>query len=218
MKSHRAVLAFLGLGLAMMMLPSSEACSCLPQHPQTAFCDSEYVIVAQVLRKTAAPNSYLNAYKIAIKKEYKMSDEARKLLAHGKLVTASMSSMCGVTLQPGMFYVIAANSDHVGLCDFIHPYGNLTAVEKRGLAGIYRKGCKCKIQQCMGGKCKARDGACLWSPFEVKGPCETSYGSCVPNGIVLADGTPKRCHWRKSPRFGQCVMENMAKSGSNGGK
>lgn len=215
MKANRRLLPLLAVllvvGLATVNLPTAMACSCMPQHPQTAFCDSEYVIVAQVLRKTASKHAHMDAYKIAIKKEYKMSDEARQLLRHGKLYTASMSSLCGVNLQPNKLYAIAANTDHVGLCDFVRPYSDLTIVEKRGLAGIYRKGCKCQIRQCYEVKCNVRPGGCNWSPFSARGDCETSYGSCVPVGPTHEDGTPIKCNWRRSPRYGQCVAGNGGK-------
>lgn len=211
MKANRPLsllLPVLVLGFVVtILLQSADACSCLPQHPQTAFCDSEYVIVAQVLRQTASKN-HLDAYKIAIKKEYKMSEEARQLLRNGKLYTASMSSLCGVQLEPNKLYAIAANTDHVGLCDFIRPYSDLTIVEKRGLAGIYRKGCRCQIRPCFMDKCDLRAGGCNWSPFSARGDCETSYGSCVPAGRTHEDGTPIKCHWRRSPRYGQCMAKN----------
>lgn len=197
--------------LATVLLPTSEACSCMLQHPQTAFCDSEYVIVAQVLRQTASKNS-MNAYKIVIKKEYKMSEEARNLLRNGKLYTASQSAMCGVQLDPNTLYAIAANTDHVGLCDFIRPYSQLTIVEKRGLAGIYRKGCQCEIRPCFAPKCNPSLGGCNWSPFSTRGDCETSYGSCVPAGRIQEDGTPIKCHWRRSPRYGQCMAKHENRS------
>ncbi|EAU75995.2 AGAP003319-PA [Anopheles gambiae str. PEST] len=212
MKTNRLLpLVLTIIGLAMVMLPTAETCSCLPQHPQTAFCDSQYVIVAQVLRKTASKNEAMDAYKIAIKKEYKMSDEARQLLNHGKLYTSTMDSACGIKLKPSTLYAIAANSEQVGLCDFIRPYDELSLVEKRGLAGVYRKGCKCKINHCWDDKCHQRLGSCNWTPFAPKGICETSYGSCVPAGVTKKNGAPIKCHWRRSPRFGQCVAENSPK-------
>lgn len=214
MKANRSlpVLAVVVFGLMTVLLPTTESCSCLPQHPQTAFCESDYVIVAQVLRRTASNDRpSMDAYKIAIKKEYKMSDEARQLLRHGKLYTPAMSSMCGIKLEPNMLYAIAANSEQVGLCDFVRPYSDLSIVEKRGLAGIYRKGCSCKINHCWSTKCNQRVGSCNWTPFAPKGICETSYGSCVPAGVVNEDGTPIKCHWRRSPRYGQCVAKNGGK-------
>lgn len=195
------------LGLTMVMLPTAETCSCQSVHPQTAFCNSAYVIVAQVLRKTASKYPDKDAYKIAIKKEYKMTDEARKLLSDGKLYTSSWDASCGIKLEPSKLYAIAADTEHVGLCDYIEPYAELSLVEKRGLAGVYRKGCKCRISYQQG----KRQGSCNWLPFTPKGECERSYGSCVPVGMVKPDGTPIKCHWRRSPRFGQCVAKDGGK-------
>uniref|UniRef100_A0A182VXP5 NTR domain-containing protein n=1 Tax=Anopheles minimus TaxID=112268 RepID=A0A182VXP5_9DIPT len=209
MKANRSLLSVaIVLALLAILLPTTESCSCLPQHPQTAFCESEYVIVAQVLRRTASKDHpSMDAYKIAIKKEYKMSEEARKLLRHGKLFTSSSGSMCGITLEPNKLYAIAANSEHVGLCDYVRPYSDLSIVEKRGLAGIYRKGCSCRINHCWNHKCNQQLGSCNWTPFAPRGNCEMSYGSCVPAGVVKEDGTPIKCHWRRSPRFGQCMAK-----------
>uniref|UniRef100_A0A182XXI3 Uncharacterized protein n=1 Tax=Anopheles stephensi TaxID=30069 RepID=A0A182XXI3_ANOST len=169
MKANRSLpmLAVVALGLLTVLLPTTESCSCYQQHPQTAFCDSQYVIIAQVLRRTASNDRALDAYKIAIKKEYK-----------------------------------------VGLCDFVRPYSELSIVEKRGLAGIYRKGCKCKIDVCTRPKCTQKVGSCSWSPYST---CETSNSSCVPTGIVNEDGTPIKCHWRRSLRYMQCLAKNGGK-------
>uniref|UniRef100_A0A182M9Z8 NTR domain-containing protein n=1 Tax=Anopheles culicifacies TaxID=139723 RepID=A0A182M9Z8_9DIPT len=212
MKANRTLLAVAILGLLAILLPTAESCSCQQQHPQTAFCASEYVIVAQVLRRTSSKDRpALDAYKIAIKKEYKMSEEARKFLRHGKLFTASSGSMCGITLEPNKLYAIAANSEQVGLCDYVHPYSNLTIVERRGLSGIYRKGCGCRINHCWKHKCSRRVGSCNWTPSTAKIDCTASFSSCVPAGVVNEDGTPIKCHWRRSQHFGQCMVENGGK-------
>lgn len=58
-----ALLVTLGV---ILQLSSTEACSCLPEHAQTAYCDAEYVIVAQVLRKSNRKHNDNNVYKIAL--------------------------------------------------------------------------------------------------------------------------------------------------------
>ncbi|XP_050100481.1 tissue inhibitor of metalloproteinase [Anopheles aquasalis] len=188
----------------IMTVPSAEACSCYPQHPQSAYCEADYVIVAQVLRKSQNTKTH-NAYKIAIKKEYKMSDAAREELRHGKLYTPSMDSMCGITLEPNKLYAIAANTNQIGLCNFVRPYAELSLVEKRGLAGMYRKGCDCRIVPCFSPKCVFKPGVCSWSALSNKGDCETRFGSCVPAGRAQQNGVPTKCHWRRSPRFSECL-------------
>lgn len=188
------------LGISLQLRPA-EACSCQPEHPQTAYCDAEYVIVAQVLRKSNRKHNGNNVFKIAIKKEYKMTPRAQKLLKQGKLVTPSIDSMCGLNLEVNQLYAIAAQDIHVGLCSFVRRYSDLTIVEKRGLAGIYRKGCPCKIKPHYRGNYNVSIGTCNWSPYAT---CETEYGSCVPTRGLLPDGTPEKCHWRRSPLYQNC--------------
>lgn len=193
-----ALLVTLGV---ILQLSATEACSCLPEHAQSAYCDAEYVIVAQVLRKSNRKQNGNNVYKIAIKKEYKMTPRAQKLLKPGKLITPPTDSMCGLQLEVNQLYAIAAQDTHVGLCSFVRKYSELTIVEKRGLAGIYRKGCPCKIKPCNTGTCNVSIGACNWTPWAT---CESDYGSCVPTRGHLIDGAPAKCHWRPSPMYRKC--------------
>lgn len=197
-----ALLVTLGV---ILQLSSTEACSCLPEHAQTAYCDAEYVIVAQVLRKSNRKHNDNNVYKIAIKKEYKMTPRAQKLLKQGKLITPPTDSMCGIRLEPNQLYAIAARDIHVGLCSFVRKYSDLTIVEKRGLAGIYRKGCPCQIKPCYQGSCNVTVGACNWTPWA---SCESDFGSCIPTRGYLIDGSPAKCHWRRSPLYQKCKVNS----------
>lgn len=45
----------------------------------------------------------------------------------------------------GQLYAIAGNSQKVGLCQYIKEYSKLSPVEKRGIAGAYKKGCSCEV-------------------------------------------------------------------------
>ncbi|XP_058838318.1 tissue inhibitor of metalloproteinase isoform X2 [Topomyia yanbarensis] len=196
----------LGLLMALgviLQLSTAEACSCQPEHAQTAYCDAEYVIVVQVLRKSNRKLNGNNVYKIAIKKEYKMTPHAQKMLKQGKIVTPPSDSMCGLQLEVNQLYTIAAQDIHVGLCSFVRKYSDLTIVEKRGLAGIYRKGCPCQIKPYYTGTCNMSIGVCNWMPMA---PCESAYGSCVPTRGHLIDGTPAKCHWRRSPLYQKCKL------------
>lgn len=161
----------------------------------------EEVIVAHILRMSNKKQNDSNVYKIAIKKEYKMSPRAQKLLKQAKLITPPSDSTCGLQLEINQLYVIAAKDVHVGLCSFVRKYSDLTIVEKRGMAGIYRKGCPCMIKACYSGSCDVSIGACNWTPWA---PCESDFGSCVPTRGHLIDGTPAKCHWRRSPMYQKC--------------
>lgn len=46
----------------------------------------------------------------------------------------------------GQLYAIAGNSQKVGLCQYIKEYSKMTQVEKRGIAGAYKKGCGCEVR------------------------------------------------------------------------
>lgn len=55
-----------------------------------------------------------------------------------------------MTLIPaeiGQLYAIAGNSQKVGLCQYIKEYAKMSQVEKRGIAGAYKKGCGCEVSQ-----------------------------------------------------------------------
>lgn len=45
----------------------------------------------------------------------------------------------------GQLYAIAGNSQKVGLCQYVKEYSKMTQVEKRGIAGAYKKGCGCEV-------------------------------------------------------------------------
>lgn len=50
-------------------------------------------------------------------------------------------------LEIGQLYAIAGNSQKVGLCQYIKEYSKMTQVEKRGIAGAYKKGCGCEVSK-----------------------------------------------------------------------
>lgn len=56
-------------------------------------------------------------------------------------------SLCGKpNLKVGKLYVIAGDAyQHIGLCNFIKEYSELSKPQKRGLAGIYDHGCHCRV-------------------------------------------------------------------------
>ena len=48
-------------------------------------------------------------------------------------------------IEIGQLYAIAGNSQKVGLCQYVKEYSKMTQVEKRGIAGAYKKGCGCEV-------------------------------------------------------------------------
>lgn len=75
-----------------------------------------------------------------------MSPDAQHLLRDGRLMTPSMDSMCGgLNLKVGKLYMIAADTQHIGICNYVKEYSQMSIVERRGFAGGYKKGCDCKV-------------------------------------------------------------------------
>lgn len=75
-----------------------------------------------------------------------MSEKAHHHLKDGRIITPTVDSMCGgLELKVGKLYLIAANNNRVGLCNYVKEYSKMTIVERRGFAGGYKKGCLCEV-------------------------------------------------------------------------
>lgn len=192
------------VSLLAILTPTVDACSCSPQHPQTHFCEADYVIIMRVLRKSHRLVKDHLAYKIEIKKSYKMTDAAQNVLKHGRLSTALSDSMCGVDLEVGKLYVVAGKGSKLTLCDYIKEYQKMSIIERRGFAGAYRKGCKCKVNLNFTGRLVQKPDSCQWSPFK---KCETNFSLCVPVTYRTPEGLVSHCHWRKTPPYKACLAD-----------
>ncbi|XP_063703899.1 tissue inhibitor of metalloproteinase [Culicoides brevitarsis] len=192
---------------ALYMISPTSACSCMPSHPQETYCNADYVIVARILSRRAVQNHRF-VYKIDIRKEYKMSEKAHHYLKHGRIFSAGNDGMCGIDFKLGELYLIAGSSPNVGICNYVKQYSKMTLVEKRGVAGGYKKGCECKINYGYNNLFESRNriGGCEW-----KGPwneCETDFGVCVPSrGYRDANNKPTKCHWRRSNPYMACIRD-----------
>lgn len=124
------------------------------------------VIVARILRKSNRRINNHHIYKIDIVKTYKTSEKAQQYLKQSRLITAPNDGLCGINFSElellfwgvsfcnsfidlpseiGQLYAIAGNSQKVGLCQYIKEYSKMSQVEKRGIAGAYKKGCGCEV-------------------------------------------------------------------------
>ncbi|GAB0090590.1 Tissue inhibitor of metalloproteinase [Sergentomyia squamirostris] len=201
------IIAFFGL----VLLPApTDACSCAAEHPQTKYCNSEYVIYAYLTRRYLRFANNQIGYQFRVEKILKTSG---KLIPNVQLspkkrtivlTTSPSDASCGVHLRPGRSYVIAARSTHIGICDYIKEYKKMTIVERRGVMGIYAKGCSCDIKTCFTNDCPAEEGTCSWSFLS---PCETDYGVCIPTRGYNGPGEkPSKCHWKKSSPYLSCIL------------
>ncbi|EDV93097.1 tissue inhibitor of metalloproteinase [Drosophila grimshawi] len=192
-----AVLAFYG--------HTVDACMCMPSHPQTHYCNADYVVQLRVLRKSNTIEPGKTIYKVHIKRTYKATPEARKMLRDGRLATPSTDSMCGIQLDIGKVYIIAGRMPQLNLCGYYKEYTKMTISERHGFSGAYGLACNCTIKPCFGMQClKQREYAdgCKWSPY---GKCERDFSACVPHNIRTRNGDIQRCRWRRTQLYKKCL-------------
>lgn len=205
--SHQKLLftTFALLFSLSMLVDDTYACSCLPSHPQSSYCNAEYVIVARVLRKSNRKINNHHIYKIDIVRTYKASEKAQQYLKQSRLITAPSDGLCGYTFKIGQLYAIAGNSQKVGLCQYIKEYDKMTHVEKRGMAGAYKKGCGCEINLCMNNRgCESAPKSCEWSLFN---DCETDFGICAPVRLTKSASKQPKCQWRRNDSYKACLLD-----------
>ncbi|XP_030370217.1 tissue inhibitor of metalloproteinase [Scaptodrosophila lebanonensis] len=182
-----------------------EACMCMPAHPQTHYCNADYVVQVRVLRKSEKMDPGKTIYKVNIKRTYKATPEARKMLRDGRLATPNMDSSCGVKLQLGKVYIIAGRMPQLNLCSYFKEYAKMTITERHGFNGGYKKTCSCNVWPCFGKSCldeREADDGCKWSPH---GNCERDFSACMPHIRQTPSGNITRCRWRRTRLYKQCL-------------
>ncbi|XP_055504204.1 metalloproteinase inhibitor 3-like [Leucoraja erinacea] len=188
-----------------------DGCTCLPAHPQVTFCNSDIVIRALVTRKRLVSFNDLEPYmiKYAVKQEkmYK-GFEKRKLVEY--VYTASSSAACGIDLETNIQYLITGQigirgTIHIGLCNWIVPWDDLTSLQKWNLKwNKYETGCCCQIVSCHNLHCSAPTKTqCAWTDLAYE---KTPAGSQAKNSACTKreDGS---CHW--SGEGAASVNENI---------
>lgn len=190
----------------------------------------------------------MNIYKIDIVKTYKASENATKFLRQSRLMTAPSDGLCGIefsksdnlhlnsdsififmcsssSIEIGQLYAIAGITNRVGICQYVREYSSLSQIEKRGIAGAYKKGCSCdvshdfqiksqfynqisifkQINLCMSNEgCDSPSNACDWSHHN---HCETDLGTCVPIRNPRIPSKPAKCQWRRTQLYQRCIND-----------
>ncbi|XP_034485026.1 tissue inhibitor of metalloproteinase [Drosophila innubila] len=202
---HLSLLALALFAVLALYGRSADACMCMPSHPQTHYCTADYVVQLRVLRKSNTIEPGKTTYKVHIKRTYKATPEARKMLRDGRLSTPILDSMCGIKLDLGKVYIIAGRLPHLTACGYYKQYTKMTIAERHGFSGAYKMACNCTVTPCFGMNCLQQreyaDG-CKWSPF---GKCETEFSSCVPHNLRTRNGDIQRCRWRRTQLYKHCL-------------
>ncbi|XP_034114465.1 tissue inhibitor of metalloproteinase [Drosophila sulfurigaster albostrigata] len=202
---HFGLLALSMLAILALYGRTADACMCMPSHPQTHYCSADYVVQLRVLRKSNTIEPGKTIYKVHIKRTYKATPEARRMLRDGRLSTPNDDAMCGIQLDTGKVYIIAGRMPQLNVCAYYKEYTKMTISERHGFSGAYGLACTCNISTCFGRQClRHRETAegCKWSPF---GKCERDYSSCVPHHIHTRNGDIQRCRWRRTQLYKKCL-------------
>lgn len=187
---------WLALALVAASCRVAVACSCALDHPQTHYCNSDFVIVGRV-QKTFRGRDFYDAYKVKIRNVFKATQKAALALKSGRLLTPSYDSMCGVSLQPRETYVITGHvvhlEAHVHLCGYVAKWRDVTPRQRKGFRLLYKQGCTCKVHV---------------TRRRTKSPntCVSNYDDCYErHGICLHD-RERRCRWTRAPALTRCLQ------------
>ncbi|XP_039631573.1 metalloproteinase inhibitor 4-like [Polypterus senegalus] len=167
----------LALLVTLLFGGQSNACSCGPQHPQTAFCHSDIVIKGKIIQREQVTTGNANEGSEWIRyeiKQTKMFKGFEKATDVQYLYTPHDGGLCGFeptddVLDNQKELVIAGMMGEdgrvsVSVCSFIQPWANLTSSQKRGIMFTYKNHCNCKISPCQFVPCAlSSEQECLWT-------------------------------------------------------
>ncbi|XP_011156559.1 LOW QUALITY PROTEIN: tissue inhibitor of metalloproteinase [Solenopsis invicta] len=202
---------FMLLTVLLAPVQKAAACSCAQAHPQTKFCESDFVIVVRV-KKVLPVNDYEIAYKVKINRVFKSNPKADMALMQNLLRTPSSDSMCGVTLNVGDTYVlngrIVSGKALISYCGLSIRWADTTTRQRKGLRQLYQQGCVCDILYThwrrKGAVLESSGGKnCLWESTPGPQDCQEKYGVCM--------ALPSGCSWVPSVPYKNCIKEYQRK-------
>ncbi|XP_020298685.1 metalloproteinase inhibitor 3 isoform X2 [Pseudomyrmex gracilis] len=206
---------FLLLTVLLAPVQRVAACSCMPMHPQSKFCHSDFVVVVRVKNITTkhSVGDYEIAYKVKINRVFKSNPKADVALMQNLLWTPSSDALCGVTLNVGETYVvdgrIFSGKPFISICGLSIRWAETTSRQRKGLRQLYQQGCGCNILYThwrrKGAVLESSGGKrCLWESIPGPQVCQEKYGVC------MADNTGG-CSWAPSVPYKNCIKEYQRK-------
>ncbi|XP_048742394.2 metalloproteinase inhibitor 3-like [Ostrea edulis] len=176
-------------------LAYSEACRCQSQHPQTQFCNSQFVVQAKVLRRRTINRGRNVVYTVTILRDFK--DDRRRYSTTQNIYTRSSSASCGSNFNLEKEYIISGSINgqkwNTDLCSWNTRTSSLSQYQRTALdRGIYKNSCSCKIVECSfgGSQCpQPTGGSCvIRSPADVN--CWYQNNSCMMSTYGCAWHSP----------------------------
>ncbi|MBN3287510.1 TIMP1 inhibitor, partial [Polyodon spathula] len=174
--SSQACALFSSLLVALWFGELTNACTCGPQHPQTAFCNSDVVIRGKIVsseevdleNRTDGTGMWMR-YEI---KQTKMFKGFERLSEVQYVYTPRDEGLCGFEPRAAaketefLFSGMLTVGDRltVTLCSFIQPWNNLSPAQRKGLMHTYKRNCDCRITPCNSIPCQlSTEAECLWT-------------------------------------------------------
>ncbi|KAM8931163.1 metalloproteinase inhibitor 4 [Pelodytes ibericus] len=176
----------------------TEACSCMPTHPQQQICDAEIVIRAKVINEKMVllADEYKEIqYEIKLIKMFKGFEKLKDI---HYVYTPSDSAACGIKLDASnkkqylLTGYISNDKVYIVLCNFIEPWDDLSFSQKKALNQRSQMGCDCKITTCYQEPCSIREpNECIWTDWLTE---RQLYGQQAKNYACIkrSDGS---CSW-----------------------
>ncbi|XP_044845076.1 metalloproteinase inhibitor 1-like isoform X1 [Mauremys mutica] len=201
-----------GAILVLVLGDPTDACTCAPQHPQTAFCQADVVIRGKFVGVTPlSPTSSSTdefeswiRYEINITKTYKGLESGGDVLF---IDSWDEEHFCGyqhpAPLNGEEYLIMAERQDKrliISFCSFVSPWGQLPPSQRRGVSQAYGGGCACDVVPCHSPPCELSGGPqCPWTDglqdWSWQGP-QAQTQACLPRpGQGTPPGAEPFCAW-----------------------
>uniref|UniRef100_A0A9L0IMW0 Metalloproteinase inhibitor 1 n=1 Tax=Equus asinus TaxID=9793 RepID=A0A9L0IMW0_EQUAS len=143
-----------GILLLLWLTAPSRACTCVPPHPQTAFCSSEFVIRAKFVGTSEVNQTTLQRrYEIKMTKMFKGFSALGDAPDTWFVYTPAMESLCGYfhrSENRSEEFLIAGQllneKLYITTCSFVAPWNSLSSAQRQGFTKTYAAGCgECSV-------------------------------------------------------------------------
>ncbi|XP_013408084.1 metalloproteinase inhibitor 3 [Lingula anatina] len=206
----------------------TEACSCMPLHPQMHFCQADFVMRAKVkgseilYRKSIIMENgknvtwrraYQKVYHIRINRIFKQNDKFKNATLHkNKIYTNPSDAMCGVHLENNTKYLLTGymhdGRAHISVCGWVGEWTRIPQKQRKGVSHLYKKNCQCKVETCIrrgDGVCPSDNSTCVWRWHD-------SHNSCYATSSVCEQRADGNCKWSSGKLLKECKEKNRKRA------
>ncbi|KAJ1095819.1 hypothetical protein NDU88_000969 [Pleurodeles waltl] len=172
------------------------ACTCILNHPQRSYCNSEIVLKLKIheATRTVSGSQAEKCYKVRVEKVLKGNVALKSL---NSICTKSGTDCEYVHLSTNFHkdYLITASNNQgnisVSSCSYSVSWDELLHKQKKGVEGAYNKGCTCDIISCASRPCSTPQKTCAIEEYK-GGDSENQLKNqvCVPVNSTT-------CRWKR---------------------